>query len=91
MAFDETLAGRLRETLGSRPEVTEVRMFGGLVWLAHGNMAVAVRSKGGLRITNYLSVHDYREKPGQRALAALRVRRPPDDGFLAQDRPLPTN
>ncbi|MGW1887397.1 TfoX/Sxy family protein [Streptomyces sp. NPDC001970] len=42
MAFDEGLAERIRDQLGADPEVTEKRMFGGLSFLCHGNMAVGV-------------------------------------------------
>ncbi|MFC7531943.1 TfoX/Sxy family protein [Actinoplanes sp. GCM10030250] len=50
MALDEDLAGRVRELLEPRDGTTSVRMFGGLAWLVHGNMAVVVRGKGGLMI-----------------------------------------
>ncbi|MFG2417220.1 TfoX/Sxy family protein [Streptomyces goshikiensis] len=42
MTYDEGLAQRIRERLGERRAVTEKRMFGGLAFLLHGNMAVAV-------------------------------------------------
>lgn len=42
MAFDEGLAQRIRERLGGRTEITEKRMFGGIAFLVHGNMAVGV-------------------------------------------------
>ncbi|MFJ4366855.1 TfoX/Sxy family protein [Streptomyces chartreusis] len=42
MAYDEGLAQRIRERLGGRPEITEKRMFGGIAFLVHGNMAVGV-------------------------------------------------
>ncbi|WP_406301447.1 TfoX/Sxy family protein [Streptomyces sp. NBC_00879] len=42
MAFDEGLAERIRERLGADPAITEKRMFGGLAFLHHGNMAVGV-------------------------------------------------
>ena len=42
MAFDEELAGRIRVRLGKHPGVTEKRMFGGVVFLANGNMACGV-------------------------------------------------
>lgn len=46
MAYDEELAMRVRSMTG--PGVTEKRMFGGLAFLAGGNMAVTVSAKGGL-------------------------------------------
>jgi TfoX/Sxy family transcriptional regulator of competence genes len=48
MAYDEELANRLREVLQSEHGLTEKRMFGGLAFLVHGNMAVSASSKGGL-------------------------------------------
>ena len=42
MAFDETLAERIREALGRRTDVTEKRMFGGVCFLLNGNMLVGV-------------------------------------------------
>jgi TfoX/Sxy family transcriptional regulator of competence genes len=46
MAYDEELAERVREILDNRPYVTEKKMFGGLAWLAHGNMAAAAIGEG---------------------------------------------
>lgn len=42
MAFDEGLAQRVREALGSRANVTEKRMFGGLAFLLDGKMFVGI-------------------------------------------------
>ncbi|MGW1496751.1 TfoX/Sxy family protein [Streptomyces sp. NPDC002402] len=42
MAYDEGLAERIRERLSTDPAITEKRMFGGLAFLHHGNMAVGV-------------------------------------------------
>jgi len=42
MAYDEGLAERVRERLGTDPAVTEKRMFGGVAFLYDGNMAVGV-------------------------------------------------
>jgi hypothetical protein len=48
MAYDEELAGRLREAVQGLPGLTEQRMFGGLAFLVNGNMAVAASGQGGL-------------------------------------------
>ncbi|MDX6548078.1 MAG: hypothetical protein QOG33_1628 [Gaiellales bacterium] len=48
MAYDEALATRIRELVGEEPGLTEQRMFGGLAFLIHGNMAVSASSAGGL-------------------------------------------
>jgi TfoX/Sxy family transcriptional regulator of competence genes len=42
MAFDEGLAERIRGLLGSRSDVDERRMFGGIAYLVGGNMACGV-------------------------------------------------
>ena len=42
MAYDEGLAQRLRETLADGDGLTERRMFGGIAFMLHGNMAVGV-------------------------------------------------
>ena len=47
MAYDHELAGRIRQLIGSDPELTEKKMFGGLAFLIRGNMALAASSQGG--------------------------------------------
>ncbi len=47
MAYDEELAARIRDLLGDEPGVTEQKMFGGLGFLVHGNMAIGASSQGG--------------------------------------------
>lgn len=42
MAFDETLARRIREQIGKRRGVAEKQMFGGLAFLLNGNMSCGV-------------------------------------------------
>ena len=48
MAYDEDLANRLRELLADEDALTEKKMFGGLAFLLHGNMAVSASGQGGL-------------------------------------------
>ena len=50
MAYDEDLANRIRELLGSERGVEEKRMFGGLAFLINGNMSVAASVQGGLLV-----------------------------------------
>lgn len=50
MAFDEQLADRVLELVGREPGLIEKPMFGGLAMLVHGNMAVVVRSAGGIMV-----------------------------------------
>lgn len=42
MAFDETLARRIRTRLGKRRGLSEKKMFGGLAFLLNGNMCCGV-------------------------------------------------
>jgi TfoX/Sxy family transcriptional regulator of competence genes len=48
MAYDEQLAARIRAAVDGEDGLTEQRMFGGLGFMVHGNMAVAASSEGGL-------------------------------------------
>src|SRR5438034_11138533 len=50
MAYDEVLAGRIRELVSSEPGIAEKKMFGGLSFLVHGNMAVGASGQGGLLV-----------------------------------------
>ena len=45
MAYDELLADRMRSALGSEPEISERKMFGGLAFMAGGHMFVGVLGK----------------------------------------------
>ncbi|MGB7859756.1 MAG: TfoX/Sxy family protein [Acidimicrobiia bacterium] len=44
MAYSEDLADRVRAHIGSNPGVVEKKMFGGIAFMNHGNMAVGVSS-----------------------------------------------
>lgn len=50
MAYDETLADRIREHLSGQDGLTERKMFGGIGFMIHGHMAVAANSKGGIMV-----------------------------------------
>jgi TfoX/Sxy family transcriptional regulator of competence genes len=50
VAYDEELADRIRELLGSERNLTEQKMFGGLAFLINGNMAVGASGQGGLLV-----------------------------------------
>jgi len=50
MAYDEDLANRVRELMAGHPDVSEMRMFGGLAFLIGGNMAVAASGQDGLLV-----------------------------------------
>jgi TfoX/Sxy family transcriptional regulator of competence genes len=65
MAYDEGLAGRIREAVAGEEGLTERRMFGGLAFLVHGNMALSASGQGGvlLRVdpaeTDTLTAHPH--------------------------------
>jgi TfoX/Sxy family transcriptional regulator of competence genes len=42
MAYDEQLADEIRTRIGSRTDLTEKEMFGGIAFMIGGNMAVGV-------------------------------------------------
>jgi TfoX/Sxy family transcriptional regulator of competence genes len=42
MAYDEGLAQRLREMLVDRSDIVEKKMFGGIAYMAHGNMLCGI-------------------------------------------------
>jgi TfoX/Sxy family transcriptional regulator of competence genes len=50
VAYDEELAERIRELVGSEADLTEQKMFGGLAFLVGGNMAVAASGQGGILV-----------------------------------------
>ena len=50
MAYDEELAGRIRQLMAGEPGLTEKSMFGGLAFLVAGNMSVTASSRGGLMV-----------------------------------------
>lgn len=50
MAYDEDLADRVRGVLASGPPADERKMFGGLGFMVHGSMAIAVSGQGGLMV-----------------------------------------
>lgn len=50
MPYDEELAHRIRELLGSERPVQEKKMFGGLAFLVNGAMAIAASGQGGVLV-----------------------------------------
>jgi TfoX/Sxy family transcriptional regulator of competence genes len=50
VAYDEALAGRIRDLLAGEPNLTEKKMFGGLAFLVGGNMAIAASGRGGVLV-----------------------------------------
>jgi TfoX/Sxy family transcriptional regulator of competence genes len=50
VAYDEALADRIRDLIGSEPGLTEQKMFGGLAFLIRGNMAIGASGQGGILV-----------------------------------------
>jgi TfoX/Sxy family transcriptional regulator of competence genes len=50
VAYDEALAGRIRELTAGEAGLTEKKMFGGLAFLIGGNMAIAASGQGGILV-----------------------------------------
>jgi hypothetical protein len=50
VAYDEVLAGRIRDLIGPDPELTEKKMFGGLAFLIRGHMAISASGQGGILV-----------------------------------------
>jgi TfoX/Sxy family transcriptional regulator of competence genes len=42
VAYDETLALRIRAVLGNQPGISERKMFGGIAFMLNGNMACGI-------------------------------------------------
>lgn len=42
MAYDEQLAGRVRDVFGPDPDLSERKMFGGLAFMLHGHMCCGI-------------------------------------------------
>lgn len=42
VAYAEDLAQRIRDAIDGRPGVSERKMFGGIAWMANGNMACGI-------------------------------------------------
>ncbi|MGA2925195.1 MAG: TfoX/Sxy family protein [Solirubrobacteraceae bacterium] len=83
MAYDEDLAGRVRELIAAEPGVTEKRMFGGLAFLIAGNMSVSVSGQGGLLLR--CDPADTEALAGKPHAARFQMRGRELDGWLRVD------
>jgi len=80
VAYDEDLAGRLRELLAGESLLTEKRMFGGLAFLIGGNMAIAASGQGGVLVRVDPVQSDKLVDTSNAEIAVMRGR--PMDGWL---------
>jgi TfoX/Sxy family transcriptional regulator of competence genes len=83
MAYDEELAGRVREQVVGEPALTEKKMFGGLAFLVGGNMAVAASGQGGLLVRVDPAESDELVGTSRARVAVMRGREMP--GWLRVD------
>lgn len=83
MAYDDELAKRIRQVVQGERGLSEMRMFGGLAFMVHGDMAASASSQGGLLL---------RIDPAQaeslvsKARAAFRDARPGDERLAPRRR-----
>jgi TfoX/Sxy family transcriptional regulator of competence genes len=80
MAYDEGLAQRIREAVAGEPGVGEKRMFGGLAFLVHGNMAVSASGQGGMLLR--IDPADAEALTAQPSVSRFRMRGRDMDGWL---------
>jgi TfoX/Sxy family transcriptional regulator of competence genes len=81
--YDEVLAARIRALIGDEDAVREQRMFGGLAFLLHGNMAVAASGQGGVLVRVDPSASDRLVEESPAELMVMRGR--PMPGWLRVD------
>jgi len=68
VAFDPTLAERVRECLRGRPGTTDRRMFGGLAFLVDGRMFVGIRESSLMARVGLEHYPDALAMPGVRVM-----------------------
>jgi hypothetical protein len=66
MAYDEVLAGRVRDGLRDVAGVTEKKMFGGLVFMADGHLTVGVYGDGLIARIGAAGMNEAVTEPGVR-------------------------
>jgi TfoX/Sxy family transcriptional regulator of competence genes len=79
VAYDETLAERIRDLLANEDGITEKKMFGGLAFLVNGNMAISASREGGILLRS----DPAKAVPDGARMAVMRGR--PMDGWLRVD------
>jgi TfoX/Sxy family transcriptional regulator of competence genes len=83
MAYDEALAERLRELTADVDGLSEKRMFGGLAFLLHGNMAIAASGGGGLLVR--VDPDDSPALTAEEGVEVMVMRNRPMTGWLRVD------
>jgi hypothetical protein len=83
VTYDEALAGRIRELVAGESDLEEQKMFGGLAFLAGGNMAVAASGQGGLLVR--VDPHESKHLVAKTAAEEMVMRGRPMKGWLRLD------
>jgi TfoX/Sxy family transcriptional regulator of competence genes len=83
MAYDENLADRIREALGARRGIDEIKMFGGLCFTLNGNMACGVMRDGLLVRVPPDDFEQLLKQPGAHTMDMMAGRTP--KGFIVVD------
>lgn len=79
MAFDEKLAYRMRNLLQHSPGFAEKKMFGGIAFMIHGNMACGVH---GDRVIVRLNPDGYEEALAKHHVAVFDLTGKPMRGWI---------
>jgi hypothetical protein len=80
--YDEGLAERIRELLEEEPGMREKRMFGGLVFMLHGNMCVGIVKE---RLMVRVGPDDYGRLLGEQHAREMDITGRPLKGFILVD------
>src|SRR5882724_10237525 len=83
MAYDEKLADRIREAMGARRGIDEIKMFGGLCFTLNGNMACGVMGGGLLVRVPHDEFDQLLKEPGAGTMDMMAGRTP--KGFIVVD------
>jgi TfoX/Sxy family transcriptional regulator of competence genes len=68
MAYNETLADRIRGALANQPDITEKKMFGGLAFMLNGNMVCGVTKDDLMLRVGAENYADALKQPGAREM-----------------------
>ena len=80
MAYDEKLADRIRDAMGARRGIDEIKMFGGLCFTLNGNMACGVMGDGLLVRVQQDQFEQLLKEPGAGTMNMMAGRTP--KGFI---------
>ena len=84
MAFDQGLAQRLRECLGSSPDLVEKKMFGGLAFMNRGHMFIGI---SGTALMDRVGPDTYHEALARTHVREMDFTGRPLNGYVFVDRP----